>query len=88
MGVGLWIPMRLLDVWVFDTTRTLPLIGLTVVVGADWQYCLSKSDHPDAGGGAAGIYIGLWQAGPLANGAVRSNEVIEPTSQTEEVKPW
>lgn len=36
-GVSLWIPMRLLDQFVFDTTRTLPLIGLTLttsVIGA------------------------------------------------------
>lgn len=31
MGVFLWIPMKLLDAFVFDTTRTLPLIGLTVI---------------------------------------------------------
>ena len=30
-GLGLWIPMRLLDKFVFDTTRTIPLILLTLV---------------------------------------------------------
>ena len=29
-GISLWLPMRLLDQYVFDTTRTLPLIALTV----------------------------------------------------------
>lgn len=29
MGFGLWLPMRFLDRFVFDTTRTLPLIWLT-----------------------------------------------------------
>lgn len=29
-GISLWIPMRLLDQYVFDTTHTLPLIGLTI----------------------------------------------------------
>ena len=29
-GLSLWLPMRLLDKFVFDTTRTLPLIGLTL----------------------------------------------------------
>lgn len=29
MGIFLWIPMKLLDAFVFDTTRTLPLIALT-----------------------------------------------------------
>jgi len=28
-GLGLWLPMRLLDQFVFDTTRTLPLLALT-----------------------------------------------------------
>lgn len=31
-GVALWLPMRLLDQFVFDTTRTLPLIALTLMV--------------------------------------------------------
>lgn len=31
-AVMLWIPLRLLDQFVFDTTRTLPLIGLTATV--------------------------------------------------------
>lgn len=30
-GTGLWFFMRLLDKFIFDTTRTLPLIALTVV---------------------------------------------------------
>lgn len=33
MGVSLWIPYRQLDELVFDTTRTIPLILLTVTVG-------------------------------------------------------
>jgi putative peptidoglycan lipid II flippase len=33
-GISLWLPMRLLDKFVFDTTRTLPLIGLTVITSA------------------------------------------------------
>lgn len=31
-GFSLWLPMRLLDTFVFDTTRTVPLIILTLVV--------------------------------------------------------
>ncbi len=31
-GVSLWLPMRLLDQLVFDTTRTIPLIALTLIV--------------------------------------------------------
>ena len=30
---ALWVPMRLLDKFVFDTTRTVPLIILTAIVG-------------------------------------------------------
>jgi len=30
----LWIPMRLLDQFVFDTTRTVPLVALTLIVSA------------------------------------------------------
>ncbi|KKT73180.1 MAG: Integral membrane protein MviN [Candidatus Collierbacteria bacterium GW2011_GWB1_44_6] len=33
-AVSLWLPMRLLDQLVFDTTRTLPLIILTLVVSS------------------------------------------------------
>ncbi len=30
-AVSLWVPLRLLDQWIFDTTRTIPLILLTVI---------------------------------------------------------
>ena len=30
-GLSLWVPMRLLDKFVFDTTRTLPLVALTAI---------------------------------------------------------
>lgn len=33
-GFALWIPMRLLDRYIFDTTRTVPLIILTVIAGS------------------------------------------------------
>src|SRR3989344_2756450 len=33
-ALALWGPLRLLDQYVFDTTRTLPLIGLTLIVSA------------------------------------------------------
>lgn len=32
-SVALWVPLRVLDTLIFDTTRTLPLIILTVTVG-------------------------------------------------------
>jgi putative peptidoglycan lipid II flippase len=31
MGLSLWVPMRLLDQFVFDTTRTIPLFILTCI---------------------------------------------------------
>ncbi len=31
-GFSLWLPMRLLDQFVFDTTKTVPLIALTLIV--------------------------------------------------------
>jgi peptidoglycan biosynthesis protein MviN/MurJ (putative lipid II flippase) len=33
-ALALWAPMRLLDRFVFDTTRTLPLIVLTLIVSS------------------------------------------------------
>ncbi|MFC1622257.1 murein biosynthesis integral membrane protein MurJ [Patescibacteria group bacterium] len=33
MGISLYAPLKLLDKFVFDTTRTLPLIALTAVAG-------------------------------------------------------
>lgn len=33
-AVSLWIPMRLLDQFVFDTTRTLPLVALTLIASS------------------------------------------------------
>src|SRR3989344_2281106 len=30
-GISLWLPMRLLDRFVFDTTRTVPLLALTAI---------------------------------------------------------
>ena len=34
MGIMLWILLRFLDQFIFDTTRTLPLLGLTVVASS------------------------------------------------------
>lgn len=33
-AISLWLPMHLLDQFVFDTTRTLPLIALTLITSA------------------------------------------------------
>lgn len=43
-GLFLWIPMRLLDQFVFDTTRTLPLLlltGITTIIGLSVYFSLS-----------------------------------------------
>ena len=43
-GISLWIPMRLLDKFVFDTTRTLPLLlltGITSLIGLSVYFFLS-----------------------------------------------
>ena len=34
LGIGLWLPMRLLDQYIFDTTHTISLIALTAIVSA------------------------------------------------------
>lgn len=34
MGISLWLPFRFFDQFVFDTTRTLPLILLTIIVSS------------------------------------------------------
>lgn len=44
-GIGLWLPMRFLDQFVFDTTRTLPLLALSVstaVIGIGVYVLLSR----------------------------------------------
>ncbi len=33
-GLGLWLPMRLLDQFIFDTTHTVPLLVLTIITSA------------------------------------------------------
>jgi len=88
MGVSLWVPMRLLDKWVFDTTRTVPLILLTAVVcllGGATFIGLSKLFAIPELQAFTGIYrkLGKWKS-ILSE----SEEAIEITSQTEEVKPW
>jgi putative peptidoglycan lipid II flippase len=43
-GLSLWLPMRLLDKFVFDTTRTIPLLaltGVTSLIGMVVYLCLS-----------------------------------------------
>jgi putative peptidoglycan lipid II flippase len=88
MGVGLWVPMRLLDRYVFDTTRVIPLIILTVIVGLigavvylalaylfriQEVYSYTQLVHK----------VGNWR-----QALEESDEVIEePPTQAEEMKP-
>ncbi len=88
MGMLLWLPMRLLDTWVFDTTRTLPLIALTFVVAligmSGFLLLAQLFKIPELQ-----AYTALLSKFTLRFGtqsAVR--EVIETTPQTDELKPW
>jgi putative peptidoglycan lipid II flippase len=88
MGFWLWLLMRVLDRLVFDTTRTIPLIGLTVVVAVIGLgvflglTALMRSPELTA-------YTGiLKKLGKWRSILAESDEVLESTSQTEEVKPW
>jgi predicted PurR-regulated permease PerM len=87
MAVFLWIPMRLLDQFVFDTTRTVPLIVLTVIAGLT----------------GSGMYLALarWLAIPEYRAYTKllkrlgtvhkwlwtSEEILETPTQTQEIKP-
>lgn len=88
MGFSLWLPMRLLDKLVFDTTRTIPLIGLTMVVGLIglivYLGLASLLKIPELT-----AYTGMFKKlGKWQSILSESNEVLETASQTEEVKPW
>jgi putative peptidoglycan lipid II flippase len=87
MGLGLWLPMRLLDQFVFDTTRTVPLIALTVIVGLIGGVVFMLLAYllkiPELY-----AYQGLLKKVPLWRSIwSKSGEVIETSSQTQEIKP-
>ncbi|OGV91588.1 murein biosynthesis integral membrane protein MurJ [Microgenomates group bacterium RIFCSPHIGHO2_01_FULL_45_11] len=87
MGVASWVPLRLLDRFVFDTTRTVPLLLLTVTVG----------------GIGAGVYLASSYLFDINELKVflgwlirlkswrlkwgKTEEVMESASQTQEIKP-
>ncbi len=88
MGFALWAPMRFLDTWLFDTTRTLPLIGLTVVVsmigGIVYLLLARWLAIPEYA-----VYWGLiGKLGKWRTVLSETQEVIESTSQTDEAKSW
>ncbi|OGV96802.1 murein biosynthesis integral membrane protein MurJ [Microgenomates group bacterium RBG_16_45_19] len=89
MGLALWIPLRLLDRYVFDTTRVLPLLLLTLIVsliGAVVYLSLARMFRIPALEAYARILskLGNWRS-VLA----QTEEVIEePPTQNEQIKPW
>lgn len=87
MGIFLWGPMRLLDQFVFDTTRVVPLITLTISVcisGGIMYLMMAKAlqirELP--------MFVHLARRlGNWQKALTDSEEVIESTSQSQEVKP-
>lgn len=86
-GISLWIPMRLLDQFVFDTTRTVPLIALTtiaILIGLTVYYMFSKLLRIEV----VQTFVILFQKlGNWRTVLAQSEEVVEATSQTQEIKP-
>jgi peptidoglycan biosynthesis protein MviN/MurJ (putative lipid II flippase) len=86
-GIFLWVPMRFLDQFVFDTTRTIPLILLTLsatIIGFLVYIALSKLFKIQELQEFMKLFqkIGNWQK-TLKD----SDEVIEPSSPSQEIKP-
>jgi len=87
MGLFLWVPMRLLDQFVFDTTRTLNLIVLTLItslIGMAVYLTISKILKINQLQDFTALLsrIGNWR-----KVLSQTQEVIEPASQAQEVKP-
>ena len=87
MAISLWVPMRLLDQFVFDTTRTANLILLTAIAslsGMAVYLGLSKA----LGIAELNAFLSLLKRiGNWRKVLKETEEVIEPTSQVQEVKP-
>ncbi len=86
-GIFLWVPMRFLDQFVFDTTKTIHLILLTISVGLIGflvYIFLSKLLKIDELNEFKKLFnkIGNWQ-----KALKQSDEVIEPSSPSQEIKP-
>ena len=88
MAFGLWIPMHLLDQYVFDTTRVLPLVALTIIVsllGAGVYLLLTAWLKVEELGEFIQVIkkLGNWQSV-----LIKSTETIEePPTQAQDVKP-
>lgn len=77
-AVSLWIPLRLLDQLVFDTTRTVPLIMLTVtvsVIGLGVYLLLSKLLHIEE---LNILRVWLRRIGNWRSVLAESEEILEP----------
>ena len=86
-GIFLWVPMRFLDQFVFDTTKTIHLILLTITVGIIGflvYVILSKLFKIDELNEFKKLFnkIGNWQ-----KALKQSDEVIESSSPSQEIKP-
>lgn len=79
-GIFLWIPLRLLDQFVFDTTRTLPLIGLSVsvlIIGLTVYLILAKLLKIDQ---LSAVFEITQKIGNWKQVLSESEEVLEPTA--------
>lgn len=86
-GLFLWIPMRLLDQFVFDTAKVIPLVILTIIVsliGFVVYVFLSKLFHIEELEEFTGLAkkLGNWK-----KALDSSDEVIETASSSQEVNP-
>lgn len=87
MGIFLWLPLRLLDQFVFDTTKVIPLILLTAIaslIGTLVYLALSyilKLPELEA------FTLLIKRLGNWQKAFAESQEVIEPASPDQELKP-
>ncbi|MBI4034923.1 MAG: murein biosynthesis integral membrane protein MurJ [Candidatus Chisholmbacteria bacterium] len=87
MGLFLWLPMRLLDQFVFDTTRVLNLLSLTAIVSfiglavyLSLSFLLKIEELT--------VFLSLLKRlGNWQQVLEASEEVIEPTSEAPKLKP-
>jgi len=87
MGIFLWVPMRLLDRFVFDTTRVINLVLLTLTASLTGtgvylllSYLLRLPELPAFL--SLAHRLGNWQ-----KVLQKTEEVLEPASQVQELKP-
>jgi putative peptidoglycan lipid II flippase len=85
MGIALWIPMRLLDTYVFDTTRVIPLLFLTgtaSIIGGGMYLFLAKILHIHEYQAYMSI---IYKIGNWKQVLRQSEEVLEPASSSSEL---